>query len=74
MKLTPETAEAVTRLRTNADFQSFLRALSDHGESLVQQMIYASEDRQASLLQGKTQLATEILKAVDTAPDRVNRR
>ena len=74
MKLTPETAEAVTRLRANTDFQSFIKAVGDHGETLVQQLIYAQEDRQASVLQGKAQLVTEILKAVDTAPDRARKQ
>lgn len=73
MKLSDETAEAVSRLRTNTDFQSFLKTLSDYGESLVEQMIYAKEARQLSVLQGRTQAVTEILKVVTTAPDKVKR-
>ncbi len=70
MKLTSESADAVKRLRTNPDFQAFMSVMGDYGEKLVEQMIYAQEARQLSLLQGKAQAVTEILKAVQTAPDK----
>ncbi len=72
MKATPELAEAVRRLRTNTDFNVVMQGISDYGEKLVEQMIYAQDD-QLRPLQGKTQAVTEILKAVQTAPDKFSK-
>ena len=70
MKSTRELAEAVKRLRTSTDFSVFMQSVSDYGEQLVEQMIYAQDQAQLRLLQGKAQAVTEILKAVRTAPDK----
>ena len=72
MKATPELAEAVKRLRTNTDFAIVIRSISDYGGKLVEQMIYAQDD-QLRPLQGKTQAVTEILKAIETAPDKFSK-
>ena len=70
MKLTPESAAAVKRLRTNTDFKLFMLAVADFGEKLVEQMIYAQDDTRLQLMQGKAQAVTEILKVVQTAPEK----
>lgn len=69
MKATPEIAEAVKRLRTSTDFNTVVQGVADYGEQLVAQMIYAQDDR-LRLMQGKTQAVTEILKAIQTAPEK----
>ena len=73
MKATPELAEAIKRLRTNTDFQVFMSALGDFGGKLVEQMVYAQETNQLRTLQGKAQAVTEILKVIDTAPDKFSK-
>ncbi len=70
MKLTPESADAVKRLRTNTDFKILVSAVADFGGKLVEQMVYAQEDSQLRTLQGKAQAVTEILKAIETAPEK----
>ena len=70
MKVTQELAEAVKRLRTNTDFAVVIESISDYGEQLVEQMIYAQDGGQLRTLQGNAQAVTKILKAVHIAPEK----
>ena len=62
MKLTKDQAEAVRRLRHDADFQLFMKALGDYAELLNQHLINAHEHIEKC--QGRMQTMQTILKAV----------
>lgn len=63
-------AEAVANLLNSHDFRVFMGAVSNHGEQVLQAYIYASDDFRATL-QGKCQAVTELIDAVNAAPETV---
>lgn len=68
MKLTPELSQALTNLRSNSDFQKFVSALADDGESLMERLVMMPSGEDVHVVRGQAKQISLVMKAITDAP------
>jgi hypothetical protein len=73
MKLTDEQAEAAIRLSNNEDFKLLYEAINSYRHELLEFTMYGQEG-DAHTYRGMARGVTEIMRAVGSAREQLNRR